>query len=130
MITDLNTSPTEYLKQNKFTDVTLICGASKLRAHKVVLTVGSTFFHNYFQNHKNADEVVLDADFVDLKCLLLYMYQGVLAFPIERKTSFLQLAKQLMVHINQNKIFDVRTRMEIVNGNGENRRRHRMFLWN
>lgn len=118
-ITYLNTSHTEFLKLNKFTDVTLVCGASELRAHKAVLSAGSLYFDKYFRKYGNADEIVLDVDVVDMKCILLYIYQGVIVFPAKRKKSFLKLANRFQVNIKANQIFDVGSRLMQVNGNGK-----------
>lgn len=117
-VADLNILPVEILKSAKYTDFTLICGDSKIRAHKIVLAVRSSYFQEYFKRNEKATEVVLDDDFEDLKCIILYMYQGVIVIPADRKASFLELGKKFSVHIDEKNIFDVRTRMEKFSGNG------------
>lgn len=114
-----NILPVEMLKLAKYTDVTLICSASKIRAHRIVLAVRSAYFQEYFKRHGKATEIVLDVDFDDLKCIILYMYQGVIVIPSDRKTSFLEIAKEFKVSIDEKKMFAVKTRMENFGGNGK-----------
>lgn len=118
-VANLNILPVEMLKLAKYADVTLICGTSKIRAHRIVLAVRSTYFQEYFKRHGKATEIVLDVDFDDLKCIILYMYQGVIVIPGDRKASFLKIAKQFNVSIDEKKMFDVKTRMENFGGNGK-----------
>lgn len=118
-LTNLHILPVEILKSAKFTDVTLICGESKIGAHRIVLAARSGYFQEYFKRNPQATEITLDADFDDLKCILLYLYQGVIVIRADRRASFLQLAKQLSVTIDEKNMFEVRTRMENFAGNGK-----------
>lgn len=111
--------PVEILKAAKFTDVTVICGESKLSAHRVVLAARSGYFQEYFKRNPQATEIKLDANFDDLKCIILYLYQGVIVICADRRASFLQLAKQLSITIDEKNMFAVRTRMEDFAGNGK-----------
>lgn len=111
-------TPLGILELDKFTDVTLVCGASKIRAHKCVLRV-SGYFDEFFKRNKTCTEIVLDIDFEDLKCIIVYMYQGRIVIPVERRESFMKYARMFDVAIEANNIVSVDTRMEKVFGNGE-----------
>lgn len=111
-------SPVEILKLGKFTDVTLVCGASKIRAHKCVL-LASRYFAELFKRDKTCTEIALDIDFEDLKCIVVYMYQGRIVIPAERRASFIKIAGMFYVTIEDENILSVATRMEKVFGNGE-----------
>lgn len=118
-VENLNVSPVEILQSAKFTDVTLRCCESRLKAHKVLLAVRSQYFEDYFKRNGMVTEIELKVNFEDLKCIILYMYQGVIVIPVDRKASFLELAEQFSVNIDEKNIFGVRTRMENFAGNGE-----------
>lgn len=118
-LTNLHILPVEILKSAKFTDVTLICGESKLSAHRVVLAARSGYFQEHFKSNPKATEIALNIDFDDLKCIVLYLYQGVIVIRADRRASFLQLAKQLSITIDEKNMFAVRTRMENFAGNGK-----------
>lgn len=115
---NVNNLPIDFLKLAKFTDFTLICGDATIRAHRILLAVRSNYFQEYFKRNQTAKEIVLDVDFDDLILIILYMYQGVIVIPVDRKASFLELAQQFNVNINVKNIFAVRTRMEKFAGNG------------
>lgn len=118
-VENLNISLVEILMSAKFTDVTLRCGESKLKAHKVLLAVRSQYFEDYFKRNGMVTEIELKVNFEDLKSIILYMYQGVIVIPVDRKASFLELAKLFSVNISEINIFGVRTRMENFAGNGK-----------
>lgn len=62
---------------------------------------------------------MLDIDFEDLKCIILYMYQGVIVIPVERKASFLKVRQLFGVAMQGENIAAVSMGFEKSFGNGK-----------
>lgn len=111
-------TPVEILKLGKFTDVSLVCGDSKIRAHKCVLA-SSRYFEEFFKRDKTCTEMVMHIDFEDLKCIVLFMYQGRIVIPMERRTSLIKCARMFGVPIEDENILILRNGFEKSFGDGE-----------
>lgn len=108
--------PVDILKSAKYTDITLICGASKIRAHKIMLSACSPYFDEFFMRDRKCTEIVLDLHFEDLLCIVLYIYQGKIVIPVERKAALIRTARLFGVAIEEENIHSVSNRMEFLKG--------------
>lgn len=111
-------TPVEISKMGKFTNVILVCGASKIRAHKCVLA-SSRYFEEFFRRDKTCTEMVMDIDFEDLKCIVLFMYQGRIVIPMERRASLIKCARMFGVDIEDKNIEIWRSGVEKAFRDGE-----------
>lgn len=106
--------PVDILKSAKYTDITLVCGASKIRAHKIMLSACSPYFDEFFMRDRKCTEIILDIDFEDLLCIVLYMYQGKIVIPAERKAALIKTARLFGVDIEDKNIHSISHRMEFL----------------
>ncbi|CAL8108152.1 unnamed protein product [Orchesella dallaii] len=85
------------------TDVTLACEGEYIEAHRLVLSLCSSFFKDLFnQNEKISDKahgivILSHVSAVNLRYILQFMYQGSVQVPQEHVDSFLEAGKMLKV---------------------------------
>ena len=86
-------------KGESFVDVTLAFDDGELQAHKVILSAGSSFFHDVLHriSHEHPFLYLKGARKADLISILDFMYLGEVNVAQEDLTSFLSLAEDLQV---------------------------------
>ena len=83
-----------------FADVTLITSDNKqIRAHRVILSFGSTFFKNIYHNniHKNSVIYLKDIDYKYINFIIRYIYTGQCEVEHTELRKFLSIVKDLKV---------------------------------
>ena len=86
------------------TDVTLSCGSKEFNAHKLVLSICSTYFNQLFapkpgKSRRNAEAIVYlkDVDSRHMELLLNYMYRGEINVEETELMGLLATAKSLQI---------------------------------
>lgn len=81
------------------TDVTLCCDGKRLRAHKIILSVCSTYFRETFMENPCKHPVVIfkNVKFDDLANIVEFMYKGEVSISQDSLSSFLHVAEMLQV---------------------------------
>lgn len=81
------------------TDVTLCCDGKRLRAHKIILSVCSTYFRETFMENPCKHPVVIfkNVKFDDLSSIVEFMYKGEVSISQDSLSSFLHVAEMLQV---------------------------------
>lgn len=80
-------------------DVTLSCDGQLFKAHKVVLSMCSSYFRNVFKDNPCKHPVVIlkDVNQDDVKALLNFVYQGTVYISEKKLASFLRTAELLQI---------------------------------
>lgn len=81
-------------------DVTLTAEGRSLRAHRVLLSACSPYFRDLFQDvppHQHPVIVLRDTRFLELKCLLCFIYHGEVNVSQDNLSCLLNLAENLKV---------------------------------
>ena len=86
-------------EEENLTDVTLCCDGKRLRAHKLILSVCSTYFRETFMENPCKHPVVIfkNVKFDDLANIVEFMYKGEVSINQESLSSFLHVAEMLQV---------------------------------
>lgn len=68
----------QLLEREAFCDVTLACEGRTIKAHKIVLSACSTYFETILSEYEEKDPILImkDVKYVDIKCLVEFMYKG------------------------------------------------------
>ncbi|KAK8158501.1 BTB/POZ domain-containing protein [Phyllosticta citrichinensis] len=90
----------EHLQTGEFSDITIVCGDVQIKAHKVVLSVGSAFFRAMLSTKNGFKEstapvIVLDEDPAILQAMVKYIYST--AYPVLHDAN--ELLKHAKVYI-------------------------------
>ncbi|XP_014209680.1 zinc finger and BTB domain-containing protein 37-like [Copidosoma floridanum] len=87
------------LTNEHLVDVTLAAEGQILRAHKIVLSVCSTYFRDLFKGNTCEHPIVIlkDINYRDLSAMLHFMYQGEVNIKQEDIDSFLKVAEILKI---------------------------------
>jgi hypothetical protein len=88
------------LEENDFSDVTLVCDDTKqMKAHKFVLSSGSSFFKTMLQNHPHAHPLIYlkGVKAAQLELILKFLYFGQVDVPQVDIGRFLDIAKDLKI---------------------------------
>ncbi|KYQ50335.1 Broad-complex core protein isoform 6 [Trachymyrmex zeteki] len=87
------------LTDEHFVDVTLAVEGQILRAHKLILSVCSTYFRELFKGNTCKHPIVIlkDVNYRDLLAILHFMYQGEVNIKQEDIASFLKVAEVLQI---------------------------------
>lgn len=98
MVDDLN----ELFKDEAMVDVTLSCEDGLIKAHRLILSVCSSYFKQIFSrvNHSPLQYpiiIIRDMPFQDLKYIVEFMYHGEVTIPHEHLNSVLRSAEALKV---------------------------------
>ncbi|CAG0925000.1 unnamed protein product, partial [Notodromas monacha] len=66
------------LQSEDFVDVTLCCQGQNIRAHRMVLSACSPFFHDLLREHPGKHPIIIlnDVMYEDLSVLMQFMYKG------------------------------------------------------
>lgn len=75
---NLQTMFSQLLEREAFCDVTLACEGRTIKAHKIVLSACSTYFETILSQYEEKDPILImkDVKYVDIKCLVEFMYKG------------------------------------------------------
>lgn len=89
----------DLLNHEAFVDVTLACEGLNLKAHKMVLSACSPYFHSMFYNTPDKHPVVFlkDVRYEEMKALLEFMYRGEVSVDQENLSSLLKVAEGLKI---------------------------------
>ncbi|XP_049800747.1 broad-complex core protein isoforms 1/2/3/4/5-like isoform X2 [Schistocerca nitens] len=84
---------------DELVDVTLSCEGKRIKAHKMLLSVCSTYFRDLFKENPCQHPVIIfrNVKFEDLVALIDFMYHGEVNVMQEQLTSFLTTAELLAV---------------------------------
>ncbi|XP_020289725.1 protein bric-a-brac 2-like isoform X2 [Pseudomyrmex gracilis] len=87
------------LADEQLVDVTLAAEGQILRAHKLILSVCSTYFRDLFKGNSCKHPIVIlkDVNYRDLSAMLHFMYQGEVNIKQEDIASFLKVAETLQI---------------------------------
>ncbi|XP_070167140.1 zinc finger and BTB domain-containing protein 44 isoform X2 [Polyergus mexicanus] len=87
------------LTDEQLVDVTLAAEGQILRAHKLILSVCSTYFKELFKVNSCKHPIVIlkDVNYRDLSAMLHFMYQGEVNIKQEDIASFLKVAETLQI---------------------------------
>ncbi|XP_031846294.1 uncharacterized protein LOC116432922 isoform X2 [Nomia melanderi] len=87
------------LNDEQLVDVTLAAEGQILRAHKLILSVCSTYFRELFKGNSCKHPIVIlkDVNYRDLSAMLHFMYQGEVNIKQEDIASFLKVAETLQI---------------------------------
>ncbi|XP_076659012.1 uncharacterized protein LOC143362596 [Halictus rubicundus] len=87
------------LTDEQLVDVTLAAEGQILRAHKLILSVCSTYFRELFKGNSCKHPIVIlkDVNYRDLSAMLHFMYQGEVNIKQEDIASFLKVAETLQI---------------------------------
>ncbi|XP_001603546.1 broad-complex core protein isoforms 1/2/3/4/5 isoform X1 [Nasonia vitripennis] len=87
------------LTGEQLVDVTLAAEGQILRAHKLILSVCSTYFRDLFKGNTCKHPIVIlkDVNYRDLSAMLHFMYQGEVNIKQEDIASFLKVAEILKI---------------------------------
>ena len=101
-LTDMVDDLGEMLKDESMVDVTLSCEDGLIKAHRIILSVCSSYFKQIFArvNHSPAQYpiiIIQHMSFQDLKYIVEFMYHGEVTIPQEHLTSVLKSAELLKV---------------------------------
>lgn len=85
------------LANGDFTDVTLACEGTNLKAHKMVLAACSPYFQTLFMANPCKHPIVIlkDVRFIDLKAIIDFMYRGEVNVSQDQLSSLLKTAETL-----------------------------------
>ena len=88
------------LQSGHFVDVTLFCEGRRIRAHRVVLSACSPYFHTLFRDNPGDHPTVIlsDIKFMDLCRLINFMYKGTISVPKSDLESFYTAANLLKIN--------------------------------
>ncbi|XP_011309852.1 zinc finger and BTB domain-containing protein 17-like [Fopius arisanus] len=97
--TNLSSGLYSLLSDEHLVDVTLAAEGKILRAHKLILSVCSTYFRDLFKgnNCKHPIVILKDVNYRDLYAMLQFMYQGEVNIQQEDISSFLKVAETLQI---------------------------------
>lgn len=80
-------------------DVTISCRDGNIKAHKIILSASSPYFHNVFNDNpcKHPTLIMRGVKYHDMQKLIEYMYRGTIDVSVEQVNSIIQLALDLDV---------------------------------
>ncbi|XP_017783430.1 PREDICTED: protein tramtrack, alpha isoform [Nicrophorus vespilloides] len=96
---NLQTMFSQLLEREAFCDVTLACEGRTIRAHKIVLSACSTYFDSILSQYEEKDPILImkDVKYVDIKCLVEFMYKGEINVDHCHLATLLKTAEELRI---------------------------------
>lgn len=96
---NLQTMFSQLLEREAFCDVTLACDGRTIKAHKIVLSACSTYFDTILSQYEEKDPILImkDVKFVDIKCLVEFMYKGEINVEHTHLATLLKTAEDLRI---------------------------------
>jgi len=87
------------LNSTDFVDCTLSCEGKSLKAHKIILSACSPYFHSLFLDNPCKHPIVIlrDVKYLDLKSIVEYIYKGEVSIDREQLPEFLRSAQSLQI---------------------------------
>ncbi|KAK7871098.1 hypothetical protein R5R35_010462 [Gryllus longicercus] len=88
-----------FLENNSFVDCTIAAEGKSLKAHRLILSACSPYFHMLFreQNEKHPIVFLRDTPYHTLKSLIDFVYNGKVEIPAGQLEIFLELAVSLQI---------------------------------
>lgn len=89
----------QLLEREAFCDVTLACEGRTIKAHKIVLSACSTYFETILSQYEEKDPILImkDIKYVDIKCLVEFMYKGEINVEHCHLATLLKTAEELRI---------------------------------
>ncbi|CAH1975247.1 unnamed protein product [Acanthoscelides obtectus] len=96
---NLQTMFSQLLEREAFCDVTLACEGKTIKAHKIVLSACSTYFETILSQYEEKDPILImkDVKYVDIKCLVEFMYKGEINVEHCHLATLLKTAEELRI---------------------------------
>lgn len=96
---NLQTMFSQLLDRQAFCDVTLACEGRTIKAHKIVLSACSTYFETILSQFEEKDPIVImkDVKYIDIKCLVEFMYKGEINVEHNHLATLLKTAEELRI---------------------------------
>ncbi|KAL1505939.1 hypothetical protein ABEB36_005385 [Hypothenemus hampei] len=96
---NLQTMFSQLLDRQAFCDVTLACEGRTIKAHKIVLSACSTYFETILSQYEEKDPILImkDVKYVDIKCLVEFMYKGEINVEHNHLATLLKTAEELRI---------------------------------
>ncbi|KAL3278695.1 hypothetical protein HHI36_016231 [Cryptolaemus montrouzieri] len=96
---NLQTMFSQLLEREAFCDVTLACDGKTIKAHKIVLSACSTYFETILSQYEEKDPILImkDVKYVDIKCLVEFMYRGEINVDHCHLATLLKTAEELRI---------------------------------
>ncbi|CAG9765245.1 unnamed protein product [Ceutorhynchus assimilis] len=96
---NLQTMFSQLLDREAFCDVTLACEGKTIKAHKIVLSACSTYFETILSQYEEKDPILImkDVKYVDIKCLVEFMYRGEINVEHNHLATLLKTAEELRI---------------------------------
>ncbi|XP_076250478.1 uncharacterized protein LOC143190201 isoform X2 [Rhynchophorus ferrugineus] len=89
----------QLLEREAFCDVTLACEGRIIKAHKIVLSACSTYFETILSQYEEKDPILImkDVKYIDIKCLVEFMYKGEINVEHNHLATLLKTAEDLRI---------------------------------
>ncbi|XP_019880735.1 protein tramtrack, beta isoform [Aethina tumida] len=96
---NLQTMFSQLLEREAFCDVILACEGRTIKAHKIVLSACSTYFETILSQYEEKDPILImkDIKYVDIKCLVEFMYKGEINVEHCHLATLLKTAEELKI---------------------------------
>uniref|UniRef100_A0A6P7F7L3 Protein tramtrack, alpha isoform-like isoform X1 n=1 Tax=Diabrotica virgifera virgifera TaxID=50390 RepID=A0A6P7F7L3_DIAVI len=96
---NLQTMFSQLLEREAFCDVTLACEGRTIKAHKIVLSACSTYFETILSQYEEKDPILImkDVKYIDIKCLVEFMYKGEINVEHCHLATLLKTAEELKI---------------------------------
>ncbi|KAH1027520.1 protein tramtrack, beta isoform isoform X2 [Dendroctonus ponderosae] len=96
---NLQTMFSQLLDREAFCDVTLACEGRTIKAHKIVLSACSTYFESILSQYEEKDPILImkDVKYIDIKCLVEFMYKGEINVEHNHLATLLKTAEELRI---------------------------------
>ncbi|CAH0559481.1 unnamed protein product [Brassicogethes aeneus] len=96
---NLQTMFSQLLEREAFCDVILACEGRSIKAHKIVLSACSTYFETILSQYEEKDPILImkDIKYVDIKCLVEFMYKGEINVEHCHLATLLKTAEELKI---------------------------------
>ncbi|XP_056641217.1 protein tramtrack, alpha isoform-like [Diorhabda carinulata] len=96
---NLQTMFSQLLEREAFCDVTLACEGRTIKAHKIVLSACSTYFETILSQYEEKDPILImkDVKYIDIKCLVEFMYKGEINVEHCHLATLLKTAEELRI---------------------------------
>ncbi|KAI4458073.1 btb domain transcription factor [Holotrichia oblita] len=89
----------QLLEREAYCDVLLACEGKTIKAHKIVLSACSTYFDTILSQYEEKDPILImkDVKYVDIKCLVEFMYKGEINVDHCHLATLLKTAEELRI---------------------------------